>query len=322
MIRPPVSRVALALLLSWAIKPALADSGACTINKAVDEIQLNDLNQEADEGKQSVQLLNQLSELSNKAKNPNKPVGEQLDPADNEKFGELRAQLIHTQAYNFIQSNRARDAEVIAQMYDVALKSYSDPSYNPSADLAKSPGSAVIFLRVMQPNQIDYVPSTDTTCTIDFALSQAQAQLVQQMTSALPIIQRDKPIIEALRAKYGVAAGGQFDRSKMSEDDVQTLDLIQNEVKPALTDLTLALDLSNIRAWWGVSELIYNDDLQDLQKTDDPNNIGDTIRSQVSSFSPAIKAVAAVWNMVDAKVPNDNTTQFQQMQVFLQKMGH
>ena len=57
------------------------------------------------------------------------------------------------EAYNFIQSSRARDAEVVADMFDVALKAYSDPSYVPPTDLAKSPGSAVIYLRYMQPNQ-------------------------------------------------------------------------------------------------------------------------------------------------------------------------
>ena len=133
--------------------------------------------------------------------------------------------------------------------------------------------------------------------------------MVQQVSSDLPILQRDKPVIDTLRVKYGVAPGRPFDQSKMTPEDVQTLDLIQNEVKPALNDLTLALDLSNIRAWWNLAQLIYNDDLQDLQQTDDDDHIGDTLKAQEANFPPATKTmVIDVEHSSTRKCPNGDST--------------
>jgi hypothetical protein len=108
----------------------------------------------------------------------------------------------------------------------------------------------------------------------------------------------------------------------MTPDDLQTLDLLQNALQPAMHNLTLALDLANIRSWWGMSQLIYYDDLQDIQKTSDADDIGDTLRAQAASFPPAIKAMMAMWNMIDQKVPNDDYTQFEKMQAVLQHMPH
>ena len=108
----------------------------------------------------------------------------------------------------------------------------------------------------------------------------------------------------------------------MTADDRQTLDLLQNEIRPGINDLTLSLDLANIRSWWGMSQLIYYDDLQDIQKTSDANDIGDTLRAQFASFPPAAKAMFAVWNTIDQKVPNGDYTQFNKMQAALQHMPH
>jgi hypothetical protein len=310
---------ATAMALCWAPPlPALAASGACDVKTAVSDIQFYDIGQEASTAPQGEQILKQISALGAKVKNPNEAVGPQLSAGDNEKFGELTAQLKHIQTYNYIQSNQSRDAQVAYDMLNVALKIYDDAAYVPPSDVTTSPGSVVIYLRVVQPNLVNYVPSTDTSCTIDFALSQEEGQVLQQISSETPILQRDKTLIDALRVKYGIPPGGPLDRSKMEPNDVQTLDLIQNEVRPGINDLRLALDLSNIRQWWDISQLIYMDDLQDVEKT---TEVGDTFRAQEATLSPTSKAMANVWTAIDEKVPNDDYTEYQQMNAVLKKAG-
>ena len=320
--RITLSHIALALLYYAVADSARADTGACSLTVAVGDVGLVDIQQEASTAAEAKVILSKESALGAKATNPNASVGSQLDPDDNEKFGELSAQLKHIQAYNWIQSNRARDADVVMDMFNAALKAYSDPNYQPQTDIAKSPGDAIILLRYLQPNQPTYVPSTDTTCTIDYVLSQEESQVLQQINSSLPTIQRDKPVIDALRAKYGIAPGAELNRSKMTPEDIQTLDLLQNEIQPAMSNVSLLLDLANIRSWWGMSQLTYYDDLQDLQKTSDADDVGNTLRAQAANFSLATKAMMVMWNMIDQKVPNDDYIQFQQMQAALQHMPH
>jgi hypothetical protein len=167
------------MALCWApALPAFAASGACDVNTAVWNIQGHDIVQEGSTAPQGLQILNQISALDAKAKNPNEAVGPQLSAADNEEFGELTAQYKHIQAYNYIQSNQSRDAKVADDMLNVALKIYNDAAYVPSTDVTTSLGSVVIYLRVVQPNLVNYVPSTDTSCTIDFALSQEEGQVL------------------------------------------------------------------------------------------------------------------------------------------------
>jgi hypothetical protein len=82
--------------------------------------------------------------------------------------------------------------------------------------------------------------------------------------------------------------------------------------------LSLALDLSNIRQWWDISQLIYMDDLQDVEKMAE---VGDTFRAQEATLSPTSKAMANVWAAIDEKVPNDDYTEYQQMNAVLKKAG-
>jgi hypothetical protein len=86
--------------------------------------------------------------------------------------------------------------------------------------------------------------------------------------------------------------------------------------------MTLALDLSNIRAWWNIAQLTYYDALDDIQKTDDDNDIGDTLKAQEVNFPAATKTMVAMWNLVDQKVPNAYYSEFQQIQGVLQKTAH
>lgn len=321
-VKKSLSYLALGLVYCAIAHSARADTEACSITGAVSIVEMADGQQEVSTAAETEMILSKESALAAKATNPNVSIGSQLAPADNEEFGELNAQLKHIRIFDWIQSNRARDADVVMDMFNTALKAYSDPNYQPQTDVAKSPGDVVIFLRYLQPNQPPYVPSTDTTCTIDYVLSQEQSKVYEQITPMFPLIQRDKPIIEALRAKYGIAPGSQFDRSKMTPDDLQTLDFLQNEMRPALNNLTLLLDLANIRSWWKFSKLTYYDDLQDIQKTSDADDVGDTLRAQAANFSPTQKAMMGVWNMIDQKVPNDDYKLYQQMQAALKNMPH
>ena len=51
-----------------------------------------------------------------------------------------------------------------------------------------------------------------------------------------------------------------------------------------------------------MAQLTYNDDLQDLQKTADIDDIGNTLASQEANFPPATKTMVTMWNLIDQKV--------------------
>jgi hypothetical protein len=89
-----------------------------------------------------------------------------------------------------------------------------------------------------------------------------------------------------------------------------------------VNDFTLALDLSNIRAWWSVAQLAYDDDLQGGRKDNYINDVGDTLKAQAATFSPPISTIFKVWLLIAEKVPNQDAIELQQMQSAMPKIVH
>jgi hypothetical protein len=307
-----VSCLASSCFITWLwVSSALAATEPCTVDHAAKIVSTSD----ADSGAKALvvwaSILKQFHTILGKSKSSTEPLSLQISGADAEKFGELRQQLQQVMFYSVMQSSRTRDADVVAAMNANAWKLFTSPDTDISDDPTKDPGYFLLVLRALLPSAPDYVPSTDTNCTLDLALSMEQAKVVQQISIDGAIVSKDAPVMDAIRAKYGFPAGSKIDQAKLSPDDAQTVNIIRVQVQPAMSDISLATDLQNIRDWWGIAQLKYTDDLYDMEMTSDPNNIGDTFSAQ--PLSPRNEKLFKLWSFVNSQLPCELSKQMQEV---------
>jgi hypothetical protein len=102
--------VALGLALGgWALQRA----EACTVESAVGDKTLASLQTEGDRAEQSLKVLGRLRALALKAKEPKKPVGEQLTLAEADEFSRLTQRQAAMTLQSLVESSYQRDLRVI-----------------------------------------------------------------------------------------------------------------------------------------------------------------------------------------------------------------
>ncbi len=69
-----------------------------------------------------------------------------------------------------------------------------------------------------------------------------------------------------------------------------------------------------------MAQLVYYDDLHDSEQGDDTStDIGDTLKAQEPTLSPSSQTMLKMWIVIDRNVPNDDYTEFKQMQTAFQQ---
>jgi len=207
---------------------------------------------------------------------------------------------------NLIESNYARDAQVVNKMYDYAWKMYT----NPVTELAKDDlvGGAVLIMRYILPsNDLDFDGPTSEGCTIDNVLLTAERDAGTRAAND-PAIPRDGPIVAKLKEKYGVAGDAQLDASKMDPDDGRLLSRMTVEMRAAYQEYQLAKDVRNILDFWRIGTLVYETQKEDiLTYGADPESIGKTIDEKIATMDDAKKKLLGLYYKITEKIPSEQT---------------
>ena len=99
---------------------ALTRAEACTVESAVGDKTFASIQSDGDRAEQSLKVLGRLRALTLKAKDPKKPVGEQLTVAEADEFSRLTQRQAAMTLQSLIESSYQRDLRVIKQTFDVA----------------------------------------------------------------------------------------------------------------------------------------------------------------------------------------------------------
>jgi hypothetical protein len=254
-----------------------------------------------------------MSQINEKATDSKKSLGDQLDSKDTARFSELTTQLKLMRLSEYVESGHGRDAAVVHQMFTAAWKSYLDPNYVP--DKNDFPGNVVFLLRLMLPgsNSSPWRQPTGTACTVDFAIANQEREGFQRVNALGPAIDRNKAVVQQLRARYGLGADGRFDTSKMSPEDVRKLQIVQTEMAPGYKEASLAKDLAHIRAWWEIADMIYQTRKEDVATYASVEHLGDTLQARSSDLNPVQLALIGLWQKIDENVRSDEQRMMDEM---------
>ena len=125
--------VALGLLLtvaSSAFAVAQAPVPPCNLETAASQVIMRDVSIEAKSADAGQTVLKELDQLNKKATKPGVAIGKQLSVHDARRFTELSAQIMSMKISSLIESNYARDADVVVAMYKGAWAFFNDPQSN------------------------------------------------------------------------------------------------------------------------------------------------------------------------------------------------
>ena len=274
----------------------------CTIEMATNQIAEDDMQRDANAARAKIPLLDELRAIARKAPDPQRPIGEQIALNDAARFTQITQQMQQMQLSSLIESAHVRDASVVQQMFMVARKSYSNPSYKPGK--ADVPATALVTMRAALPQDKDWAPPTDAGCTIDAALARDEGASINRVVALAPTLQRDLPIMQRLRERYGIASGATIDASKLDPEDARTVETIQVELQPLARERLLANDIQHIRDWWAAAGIVYSSRKEDFATYASADHIGDTLDAKMAALSPEQRGLIGIWKVVDERVPS------------------
>ncbi len=303
-VRPLLAKTLSSAAVLSTVALAQAQPKTCTVEAATFEIYGHVVDIEGRSASAMMPLIDELRALTAKAKDPSRSVGAQLSVHDSQRFMEIADQIKSVRLSNFIESGHSRDAIVVQQMFKAAWALYSNPSAFPAdTDL---PGNFLMVMRVAFPNvEAQAVATSFPACTVESALAIAEADAETRAINN-PAIARDFPIVQQLKAKYGIGPSGVFDPTRLTPEDTRTLRRIQLAMQVAIQEEGLAKDIQNILDWWRMANLVYETRKEDVATYGpDIRVLGNTIEAQQNTFDDRNKAMLGLWAKVNEKIPSD-----------------
>jgi hypothetical protein len=301
-----LSRIAVAC---WICAVAAHASAAtkCSVESAASQVALDEDMISARIAKVMNPKLEELLKLTSTAKDPVKPLADQLSTREAGRFAEISQEIKGLRLSSFVESARSRDAGVIAQMFSTAWTRYVDPTA-PAPKEDNFPGLIVLMMRFGLPNiDAQLAPVKPGECTIESALTLAENESIQRQIDD-PVAARDVIVLTSLKTKYG-ADVAKWDK-KMSPKDIRTLRRIMTEMQPSIRDRSLSQDLQNILDWWRVAELVYTTDKEDLSTYgSDMVALGNTLKAK-QGLDQRTKIMIGLWGKINEKVPSRQQIEF------------
>lgn len=295
--RPFLLAVTCLMVLPQAVRAA---SPPCTVEQATNQIEADDIQRHGRAAQVTIPMLDELKAIVAKAPDPHRAIGDQLAPRDAARFAEISQRMQQMRLSAYVESAHARDANVAEQMLVAARKSYADVAYMPSDN--DVPGSILVVMRVVLPEQMPRLPPTGASCTVELAISGQEQAGLRRIHALTTMLHRDGLVVRRLRARYGVDQDGKLDPSKMDPEDARTLETLQVEMQPAFRERTLSLDLQHIRAWWAAADLVYRTRMEDVATYASAEHIGDTLQQQANGLSREQRVLIGLWQKVDERV--------------------
>jgi hypothetical protein len=293
------------LLLSLVSSAALARTNTeCTLEIASGYVILDASQTQALSASASLPILEELKSIVSKGKKPGAPLRDQLNARDLARFAEINTRLSSIRLSSYVESSRERDATVVQRMYDTAWKIYADPTFTPAAD--DFANATLYAMRIMIPKSDRNVGDTPLQgCSIEAALTADLQKSYSRINADTPSFERISSAMNALKASYGIAADGKFDRSKMKPGDLRELERFSTQLQPFFREADLVDDLQHILEWWQTANMIYSTRKQDIATYGaSVEHMGKTLDAKLATAPDHMKLYVGLWNKVNEKVPS------------------
>ena len=321
-----VARLLLAVPLTisfWLANVALADVVVCPLEEAMKRLEDYNVTLNAKIAQEQMPILTEMQALTQKAKNPALPTGAQLAKADQERFQQLREQMLAFQAQVIVNSGYLRDSRVIAR----AAKIAHDLNMGRTID-EKDPDffyySIVVILSMQYPkDQVEVTTPQDKECSVVSGLH-FDEQLTLKEANQLPYKEASDQL-KVFAQRYGLDTkqDGWVERiPNLPEKQSARLDM--GTVAQGQRMLDYINNIENLKSLARVSILGFQSDLEDIRGAhteQELSKIGLGWTERAKNYDERTQILAGLLNMIAQKVPSDSMIETQGRTKALQQQG-
>jgi len=236
----------------------------CTLEQAVGDVQFAAITRNAEIAKQQKPVLDAFEVITRKAKDPNRPLKEQLSKDDIAQFGRLQQRQEMLGLFNLIESGHERDAKVIQRLFTVSNNLYVGGREPQEGDQDHAYFLLLVVTRLtaMQDDLKWTIntPSDLSVCNVVTALHLIEYESLQKLNQ----LDADS----GLRVLKDIAARNhmtKIDRDKLGAQDRAALDRVQrNVMAPAEREKKFIGDVENLKDLWKAALLAYESNKKDV----------------------------------------------------------
>lgn len=302
-----------------------ADPVVCPPDEALRRLEDYNRNLNAQVAQEQMPVLSEMQALTSKAKNPNLPMGAQLTSADQDRFQQLREQLLALQAKEIVNSGYLRDSRVIVRAAKVAHDMSRGRTYD-----EKDPDffyySIIGLLSLQHPsNRLQLTKPNDKECSIEASLyfdeRPALDQATKQQSSFTEAVER----LTAIAHRY--ALDPKQDRWVEKIPNLQDQQTARREigtVEQGRALIEYVNNIENLTALAHVSLLGFQSDLEDLRvahNEQELSKIGTGWTERSKAYDERTQILGGLLNMIAKKVPSDMMIEAQGRNKMLREQG-
>lgn len=307
----------------WLANVALADVVVCPLEEAMKRLEDYNVTLNAKIAQEQMPILTEMQAFTQKAKNPALPTGAQLAKADQDRFQQLREQMLAFQAQVIVNSGYLRDSRVIAR----AAKIAHDLNLGRTID-EKDPDffyySIVVILSMQRPkDQVEITTPQDKECSVVSGLH-FDEQLTLKTVNQLPYKEASDRL-KVFAQRYGLDTNqdGWVERiPNLPEKQSARLDM--GTVAQGQRMLDYINNIENLKSLARVSILGFQSDMEDIRGAhteQELSKIGLGWTERAKNYDERTQILAGLLNMIAQKVPSDSMIETQGRTKALQQQG-
>ena len=176
---------------------------ACSLDEAVAHVYEAALVRSGELAKQQLVLLSKLGEVGSRAKDPRKPLNEQLSQNDLAEFTQTKTRFQSVEVLQILESGYARDSRVISEFFTVAQGDYLGKPVPAEGDKEYLPYAFLVVMAQEGQKKATITQPSHMECDIETALQAVELESLERLNK-LPVAQATKEL-NAIRGRNGGA---------------------------------------------------------------------------------------------------------------------
>lgn len=294
-------------MLSAVVALVFAASATCSIEEAVSQEYLANLEATAEASQRRIEVLQAFEEWSDSQNfREGEPIGSQMNMEQVDQFYRHQTAIKSFMLKSLIESRRQRDLEVIGRLARYAELAASERLEMPEEEETEEYLVFLLLHMMRDEVQVDatFNESGSESCSIESAITSLQLAYLNEL-DAYPVEEMADRVSE-LNKKYGTK---QLDAQVMSREDASETKV---KILPVINHLLLTRqvirDLERIKLYNQVSLEIQRATINDMvEYGPDIEKLGASWKANAKAgrVSERMDKMGTIWNMVNELLPAD-----------------